>query len=68
MKPKIVLKPTHIYRDKPVEYLRSTYEDFGQQYCVILMTNKHGQIQRQTIQERHLTPLAVSTPPATRSN
>jgi hypothetical protein len=50
------MNPTHIYKTKPVEFLGSTYISNGQQYCTILMTNKEGRLQRQTIQLRHLSP------------
>ena len=57
MSKKTVLKPTHLYKGQQVEYCGASYESAGQQFCTILMVNKDGKHQRQTIQERHLTPL-----------
>jgi hypothetical protein len=57
---KTVLKPTHLYRGRQVEYCGSTYTARGQKYCTILMVNKHGKHQRQTVQERLLTALLPS--------
>jgi len=57
MKTKLI--PTHLYKGKQVEFVEKTYISNNQQYCTILMVNKFGKHQRQTIQERHLTPLAL---------
>jgi hypothetical protein len=51
------LIPTHIYKGSPVRLIELTYEDRGEQYCTILMLNRLGNLQRQTVQERHLEPL-----------
>ena len=50
--------PTHTYKGAPVKLLELTYEANGWQYGTIEMVNKVGKLQRQTIQVRHLTPLA----------
>jgi hypothetical protein len=52
---KPVLIPTHLYKGAPVQLIEKTYVYEGKQYCTILMVNKAGKLQRQTIQERHLT-------------
>jgi len=51
------MNPTHYYKGKPVELVAITYISNGWQYCTILMTNKAGKVQRQTVQLRHLKPM-----------
>ena len=64
MTQKTVLKPTHLYKGKPVEYCGASYVSGGQQFCTIVMVNKFGKHQRQTVQERKLTPLDELPVPA----
>jgi hypothetical protein len=59
MRDKILLA-THLYKGHPVRLIELTYQDKGEQYCTIEMINGIGHIQRQTIQERHLSSLAIS--------
>ena len=48
---------THNYKGQPVRLRELTYICYGQQYCIIDMVNKHGKIQRQTVQFRRLNLL-----------
>jgi|GEM_PF-4837493 len=48
----------HTYKGKPVELLAVTYVSNGKQYCTILMENRLGRKQRQSVLLRHLTPVA----------
>ena len=52
------MKPTHLYKGKPVQFIERTWvDDHGQQHCTILMVNKFGKQQRQTVLEKNLTAM-----------
>ena len=51
------INPTHLYKGKPVEFVSMTHTVNGKQYCTILMLNRHGVVQRQSVQVCRLTVL-----------
>lgn len=56
------MKPTHLYNGNPVELIQKTYIWNAFQYCTILMVNKTGNLQKQTVQLNKLIPIINNTP------
>lgn len=52
---------TMMYKGKLVELLAVTYVWGGEQYCTILMKNRLGRTQRQSVLLRRLTPASTVT-------
>jgi len=53
------INPTHLYKGEPVELVCVTHTLNGKQYCTIRMLNRHGVVQRQSVQLERLTALPV---------
>lgn len=56
------MRPTHLYKGQPVELLALTYTWKGTQFGTILMKNRLGVYQHQTVAVKQLTPLPGTTP------
>lgn len=54
------INPTHLYKGKAVELVGITHTVNGKQYCTIKMLNRHGAVQRQSVQVGRLTALPFS--------
>lgn len=54
------INPTHLYKDQPVELVQLTHMLNGKQYCTVKMRNRHGAVQRQSVQVDRLVELQIS--------
>ena len=54
--------PTHTYKGKPVQFIHRSFISSGKQNCTILMTNRFGKLQLQTVQEKNLIPIDFHCP------
>jgi hypothetical protein len=56
------MRDIRMYKGKPVELLAITHVWAGEQYCTILMENRYGTKQRQSVLLRRLTPVPANSP------